>query len=94
VERGIIFTYDAMLALAIVITLLSGAVLISTADSSQGIEQNLLYNKAADTAILDFYSGAVSSEAPSTGIERANCEEILEYKENGDIAAKVKKCAE
>ncbi|MBI4210509.1 MAG: hypothetical protein HY544_03325 [Candidatus Diapherotrites archaeon] len=56
-SRGVVFSIDALLAIAIVIVLLSGAALLGISQASGGPSRGMLYAKSSDEANLWFLCG-------------------------------------
>ena len=54
-ERGVMFTYDAILAVGITLLLFSALTLLNDADYSQGSRQLQNHTKAADNALINFH---------------------------------------
>jgi len=78
-NRGMIFSYDAILALGIVIVLFSGIMIVSTADQSTSTTQSLLYTKATDETLINFYKGVHSIDAPPVEPDAVNCNSLSDF---------------
>ena len=76
--KGVIFTFDAMLALAIVIVLFSGIIIFNLAEPTTGANQSLRYTNATDLAINEYLIGGKTTDDlplnPNT-----NCKEFFEF---------------
>ena len=82
-RKGIIFSVDAILGAGIVITLFSAIVVLSLSGPSAGAEQAMLYTKATDKTLTNFYSGGTKDTVPTAA--NVNCNEILKYGDNGNL---------
>ena len=91
-NRGVIFSYDAILAIALVIALLSGASLIATSGSETGPEQGLMFTKSADIATVKYLQGFGTIETAGQNI--GNCIAIMDYNVQDAVSAKVRKCTQ
>ena len=92
-KKGFIFSTDAIMGMAIIVTLLSGIVIIGFSDTNQGAKQTLLYTAATDAAFVDFYSGGTTQD-PTPDSREVYCKEIYEYNGiSGSVDLKVRKCS-
>lgn len=91
-KKGIIFTYDAILAIGIAIVLLSGIMLAGYIGKSDGKTRAMMYTKSADNSDNSFLLGLTPDDSPIA--DKANCTEVLEYKNGYDAEVKVKTCSE
>jgi len=91
-KKGIIFSYDALLAIGIVILLFSGIMLVNSANTSDGKTRAMLYTKSADFANENLLLGNSPLSSPTK--DNANCTEILEYESPSNIQTKGTTCAE
>ena len=90
-NRGLVFTTDAILAAGIIIALLSTITLLEF-QKPKAQHQNLLMDlNATDGAMRVFYGGGSDTE-PDTGT-KVQCAIYYEYSNNGGLSEKVKKCA-
>ena len=88
--KGVIFTFDAMLALAIVIVLFSGIVIFNLAEPTTGANQSLRYTNATDLAINEYLIGGETKDV-STSDPNTNCKEFFEF--SSDVVLEVIKCS-
>lgn len=96
-KKGFIFSTDAIMGMAIIVTLLSGIVIIGFSDTNQGAKQNLLYTTATDAAFIDYYLGGTTQDIIPDSRE-IYCKEIYHYTidiaiPGGDVELKVRKCS-
>ena len=84
-NRGMLFTMDAVLALIAVIVL--AAYLpqqFSTSESKETVIESL-NQKAVDRAIIDFYSGTTSNESITANAEFGKCAVVYTLDPNNDL---------
>ena len=90
--KGFMFTFDAMMAIAMVMALFSGIVLVGLSEPDQGAKQAHLYNSATDATLVDFYTGGSGTDSPDTSKPVVACNEALQYEPSGNITVRVKRC--
>ena len=88
--KGVIFTFDAMLALAIVIVLFSGIIIFNLAEPTTGANQSLRYTKATDLAINEYLTGGETKDVPTSN-PNTNCKEFFEF--SSGIVLEARKCS-
>ena len=76
--KGVIFTFDAMLALAIIIVLFSGIIIFNLAEPTTGANQSLRYTTATDLAITEYLTGGTTKDS-LTFDPNINCKEFFEF---------------
>jgi len=82
--KGVIFSYDALLAIAIVIVLFSGITLVSYTGTNDGKTRAMLYTTSSDTAITDYLRG-ITPPTLSGDMDNMNCAEVFDYNPNGTL---------
>ena len=87
--KGVIFTFDAMLALAIVIVLFSGIIIFNLAEPTTGANQSLRYTNATDLAINEYLTGGTMKDSILSN-PNTNCKEFFEFPLGVD--PEVRKC--
>ncbi len=90
-NKGVLFTTDAILALGLIVTLFAGIVLISSSEPHKGAERMQSYTSSADKALSSFYNGG--DETNYSSANNTVCKAIYEY-DNGlnDKKVKVVEC--
>ena len=83
--KGIIFSFDAILGAALVVILISGIVLLQDTEPNKPIEQAILYTKAADGALVNFYLNITDSFNENK--PAVNCKRIEAYGNNGSLTS-------
>ncbi len=89
-KHGIIFSYDAMLAIVIVALLFASVSLFNNASENDGKTRAAMYAKSTDAAQAEYLLG-IGSISSSTK-ENVNCSEVFDYNSQNKTSAKVKKC--
>jgi len=79
--RGVVFSFDAMLAITIIITLIATGGILAIDQKSDGANQQIVHQKASDNAVKNFYTGQNSIEDPAdySALDNVNCTNILEF---------------
>ena len=82
-NKGIIFSVDAILGAGIVITLFSAIMVLSLSEPNAGTEQAILYTKATDRALAKFYVHGALDSVPTA--PNVNCNDIYAYGDKGEL---------
>ncbi len=91
-SKGIIFSTDALMALAITLLIFSAISLVQESGETQGEIQATLFTKSSDEALTSILTG--NHQIDTTPEARIiHCESIKNYSGNGSISEVVKKCA-
>ena len=89
-NNGIIFSVDALLALIVVITVLSGAVLLGSSGNENGPQQAQLYLKSSDASLVKYLKGTAEKDTSTS--QMVNCSAISDFNSENQVSAKVRKC--
>ncbi len=90
-RRGVVFSYDALLALSIVMVVLSGVAISSGSGYEKGPQEAQLYLKSSDLSLVRYLSGV--KESDSSTKQLVNCTAVLDFNSENQVSAKVRKCA-
>lgn len=91
-KKGVIFTYDAMAAVAVAILLLSAIQLTRATSDNEGPVKNTLYNTATDKSLKEYLNAGFSNQADDrVSGKKGNCKEAYQYL-RGKVVTKVKAC--
>lgn len=89
-KKGVLFSIDAALAIALVLGMFGTLLLLDHSSPEKGETGEILFLKASDDLISEFYSGGTASDNP-TGTE-INCQTINDYEDGGGISERLKQC--
>ena len=91
-NRGVIFSYDAIMAISIVILLFSAISITGYAGENDGNTRAALYLKASELADQNFLRGGNGTDSPTAA--NAGCAEVFDYNSQQVMGPKVRKCVQ
>ncbi|HLC79967.1 MAG TPA: hypothetical protein VJG83_06135 [archaeon] len=89
--KGIIFTIDAGLAIAIVIMTLAAIAALSFSGSGDAATKGLLFYKSADDAVQKYLDNSTRPEPDVSG-NNVHCYQLYGYAGDGTVNEKVEIC--